>query len=302
MDKYKQYIDIQWWNGVTKRDIENWIRNFGSSEKLAKIILDNVIFYNSQQMKAYARYLINSLNEQVYKQTMRENKYEYINDVVLNEKWNTYIAETRIIPASLPSDPTSSAHNVVKHWRSTLGQGSDYFSVISNMEKDYLAGIHRFILVDDFSGSGKQMMKVLKHQIDFMGKKVEVGRLPESYPDVEITFAVYVIHQQAKVNLNKYYPKVGLLYVDMIDDNLNYFNENYFIYKSYSEEEKHELVQEMEKLSENIMNDNEKFRELSSYVLNIPIVFEHGCPNNTLLLLFAHTDNWQQLFKRGNEI
>ena len=50
------------------------------------------------------------------------------------------------------------------------------------------------------------------------------------------------------------------------------------------------------------MEENEELINLSTYVLNIPVVFEHGCPNNTLLLLFAHSDNWQQLFKRGNEI
>lgn len=302
MDKYKQYVDVQWWNGVAKRDIENWIKNFGTSRKLAELILDNVIFYNAQQMKAYTLFLINNLKEQVYSQSMRENGYVFLDDVTLELKWEEYLKDTQFVPAALPSDPTSSAHKILSHWRSVLGCGSEIFSSVNNIEDGYQKGIHRFVFVDDFSGSGEQMLNVLKYKIDFMGQKIEIGHLPEIYQDIEIIVAVYVMHEKAKNNLSSNYSKIKLLYVDAIDDNLNYLNENSTIYKKYDEEKRQELVREIQSLSDNIMNGNEELQKLSSYVLNIPIVFEHGCPNNTLLLLFAHSDNWQQLFKRGKEV
>jgi hypothetical protein len=110
------------------------------------------------------------------------------------------------------------------------------------------------------------------------------------------------MHEKAKMNLSSNYSKIKLLYVDAIDDNLNYLNENSTIYQKYDEEKRQELVREIQSLSDDIMNSNEELQKLSSYVLNIPVVFEHGCPNNTLLLLFAHSDNWQQLFRRGKEV
>lgn len=94
MDKFKQYIDVQWWKGIEKRDLENWIRNFGASKKIAELILNNVIFYNASQLKAYTRFLINKLQEQVYMETMKESCFSYVEDSILFEKWNEYLNKT----------------------------------------------------------------------------------------------------------------------------------------------------------------------------------------------------------------
>lgn len=302
MDKYKQYVDVQWWNGVKKRDIENWIRNFGASEEIAELILDNVIFYTAKQMKSYTLFLVNLLKEQVYLEAMKENGYDFLTDEQLEKKWETYLEQTRFIPAALSNDPTSSAHKILGHWRSSLERGDEFFSVINAIGEDYGKGVHRFVLVDDFSGSGEQMLEVLQQKICFKNQSIELGMLPELYSEIEIVVAVYVLHENAKKNIHLKYPQVKLICVDKIDDRMNYLNEKSSMYRKYSDDKKQAIIEEIQKLNDNIMNENTEFKKLSSYVLNIPIVFEHGCPNNTLLLLFAHSDNWQQLFKRGKEI
>lgn len=302
MDKFKQYIDVQWWNGVEKRDLENWIRNFGASKKIAELILDNVIFYNVSQLKAYTRFLISKLQEQVYMEIMRENSFLYVDDALLFEKWKEYLDKTNFLPAAKKTDPASSAHKIIGHWRSVLGREDYAFSTISDIENKYNEGIRRFVLVDDFSGSGEQMQKVLKEKISFKGQEIELGLLPDVIDDIEIVIAVYVIHEKAKKILGEQYSKIELIYVDLIDEKFNYLNEQALIYEKYDDEKRIEIINEIERITETIVMSNEELSKLSSYILNIPIVFEHGCPNNTLLLLFAHSDNWQQLFKRGNEL
>lgn len=302
MDKFKQYIDVQWWNGIEKRDLENWIRNFGASKKIAELILNNVIFYNASQLKSYTRFLISKLQEQVYMEAMREHHYSYVDDDLLMRKWNDYLNKTNIMPAAKLTDSTSSAHKIVGHWRSVLARGDNLFSAISNLENQYKKGVRRFILVDDFSGSGNQMQEVLEQKISFNGEMIELGFLPDVVEDVEIVIAVYVIHEKAIINLKKRYPKIDLIYVDLISEEFNYLNEHAFIYEKYEDKKRQEIISEIKRITETIVMSNEELSKLSSYVLNIPIVFEHGCPNNTLLLLFAHSDNWQQLFKRGKEL
>lgn len=302
MDKYKQYVDLQWWHNIGKRDIENWIRNFGIDRNLAEIILDSVIFYNEAQLKAYTRFLVNKLKEQVYMSVMKENKDLKIDDVFLAEKWENYINETNFLPAALQNDSASSAYKIIGNWRSTLEHGDDLVSDIASIEKNYSEGIRRFILVDDFAGSGNQMLKVLKQKINFNNAEVELGRLPYIDNNIEIVIAVYVLHEKAKKVLNESYSKINLIYVDLISEDLNYMNKNSRIYEKMDMEKKMEVINAIKRINDNIMDGNEEYKKLSSYVLNIPIVFEHGCPNNTLLLLFAHSDNWQQLFKRGKEI
>lgn len=302
MDKYKQYIDVQWWNGIEKRDVENWIKNFGTKKKLAELILDNVIFYNASQMKAYTRFLLNDLKARVYMQVMRENEFSHIDDNVLRTKWKDYMDETRFIPAALLDDPTASAYKIIGHWRGVIGRGEHPISTINDIGKRYNEGVRRFILVDDFSGSGEQMQKVLKQKVLFNGTEMEVGALSDAVEDIELIIAVYVIHEEAKKTLKQEYPKISIIYVDLLDEDLNFMNNKASIYEKIDEKKRQEMIDEIKRINEKIMSDDEEMQKLSSYVLNIPIVFEHGCPNNALLLLFAHSSDWKQLFKRGIEI
>lgn len=302
MDKYKQYVELQWWNGIEKRDIENWIRNFGSSKNLAQLILDNVIFYSSTQIKAYTRFLVNELKKQVYVEVMKDANYYFVEDEKFIHKWNEYINETKFIPAALINDPTASAHRILCHWRVTLEKGDEPFSILTDIDNNYYKGIKRFVLVDDFSGSGAQMIEVLKQKVLLENKEYEIGKIFEADENIEIVVAVYVIHENAIRALKNKYPKIKILYVDLITEELNYLNEKSIFYENLDDNQKRRFIEEIRKLNSMVMNDNEELKKLSSYVLNIPVVFEHGCPNNTLLLLFAHSNGWQQLFKRGEEI
>ncbi len=302
MDKFKQYIDVQWWNGVEKRNLENWIWNFGTSKKIAELILDNVIFYNASQLKAYTRFLISELQGQIYMEEMKGNDFLYVNDSMLFNKWNEYLNKTNFLPAAKRTDPTSSAHKIIGHWRSELGKGDSVFSTISDIENKYNEGVRRFVLVDDFSGSGKQMQEVLKEKVSFNGQEIELGELPDVIEDIHIVIAVYVIHEKAKKMLDEQYKKIDLIYVDLISDKFNYLNEQALIYEKYDDKKRQEIIREIKRITETIVMSNEELTKLSAYILNIPIVFEHGCPNNTLLLLFAYSDNWHQLFKRGKEL
>lgn len=302
MEKYKQYVELQWWNGIEKRDIENWIRNFGTNKKLAKLILDNVIFYNISQMKAYTRCLVNKLKEEVYIDQMKKDSPANITDVMLYEQWNTYIRKTRFLPAAQRNDSSSSSYKVIGYWRGVLGCGDEPISSIGNIVQDYTDGIKRFVLVDDFSGSGSQLMSVLKQKIIYQNQEIEIGKISDFIDDVELIVSLYVIHENAIKVIEEEFPKIKILYVDKIDEQLNYTNDNSLMYDKIDEDTKNKFINEINRINEQIVKEEPRLQELSSYVLNIPIVFEHGCPNNTLLLLFAHTDNWQQLFKRGIEL
>lgn len=300
MDKYKQFIDINWWSNVNKRSIEGWINNFGSEQELARFILNNILFYNSVQLKSYTRTLTNQLKEIVYVKIRRDNNYSLINDEVLESEWIDYINKTRFMPAALIGDSGSSAFKVIGYWRTEL-RGAN-ISSIGNLENDYNNGIRRFILVDDFSGSGEQIIKVLEQKIHLSGKEIEVGKIIDYKPDIELVIATYVIHQNAITRINNTFPRIRIMYVNILDDSFNFLNINSFMYEPYSLEKKKHFITKIRTIMESLMEDDTSLKELKKYVLHIPVVFEHGCPNNTLLLLFAHTNNWKQLFRRGEEL
>ena len=300
MDKFKQFIDINWWSNVNKRSIESWISNFGSEQELAHFILNNILFYNSVQLKSYTRTLINQLKEIVYVKSRSENNYSLITDEVLESEWINYINGTRFMPAALIGDSGSSAFKVIGYWRTEL-QGAN-ISSIENLENDYQNGIRRFVLVDDFSGSGEQIIKVLEQKISLNGKEIEVGKIIDYKPDIELVIAAYIIHQNSRIRINGVYPNIKIMYVNILDDSFNFLNINSFMYEPYNIEKRKHFVSSIRTIMARLMDNDSSLQELEKYVLHIPVVFEHGCPNNTLLLLFAHTNDWKQLFRRGEEV
>ena len=244
MDKYKQFIDINWWSNVNKRSIEGWINNFGSEQELARFILNNILFYNSVQLKSYTRTLTNQLKEIVYVKIRRDNNYSLINDEVLESEWIDYINKTRFMPAALIGDSGSSAFKVIGYWRTEL-RGAN-ISSIGNLENDYNNGIRRFILVDDFSGSGEQIIKVLEQKIHLSGKEIEVGKIIDYKPDIELVIATYVIHQNAITRINNTFPRIRIMYVNILDDSFNFLNINSFMYEPYSLEKKKHFINDKE--------------------------------------------------------
>ena len=171
------FRSVHWWNGIGKRDIDNWVKNFGSNREMAEWILDNVIFYNSAQLKAYTRFLINELKKEVYMCAMKEGQYSYMADEKLEVKWNEYVKQTIFMPAAVRGDTASSAYKIIGYWRNTLKRGGTPISDIVDIGQEYERGIRRFILVDDFSGSGKQMGRVLAQKVRFGDREVELGKL-----------------------------------------------------------------------------------------------------------------------------
>lgn len=295
--KYNQYIDLEWWRGISKRSIKSWIGNF-ENEQTALEILDKIIFYNKAQMNKYTECLIDQLKDRIFLQELKEGGLRCVDDSLLNKRWKEYLSITKVVPAKLKKDVACSADQVIGYWRSELGE--DVLSDILNIADHLQSGIQRFLLVDDFAGTGKQMSDVLSRPLVIDGQEICLGNIPKHFPGVEIMVACYVIHEEAYRRLRKDYPEAELLFVDRIGTEMSYLCPDSHLYDAKPKEEAERLKQEIKKL-EDKLHEEEKYKNIKEYSLNIPIVFEHGCPNNTLLLLFAKTVTWHQLFRRGEE-
>ncbi len=297
LEKYNRYIELNWWENINKRDILNWVRNFQNS-KVAYDILDQIIFYNSGQLEKYTECLLNELKADVYLENVKKCGLGQVDDSILKNRWKEYCARTKILPAKCEKEVVSSADTVIGKWREVVGE--ERLSEVVNIATNISEGIHRFILVDDFSGTGKQMEKVLSRKIKIeTGKEVAIGKIPEVYPEIEVKVGLYVIHEKGYNYLRKRFPKVEIMFVDYITEDMNLSSEQNEMFRDKSTEEANEFKQEIEKIKAQIRQDKEDYKKLLVYDLNIPIIFEHGCPNNTMLLIFAKTEKWQQLFKSG---
>lgn len=301
-DKFNLYVEKKWWNGIEERNIVCWYKNFGGNSKIADTILDSVIFYNDDQLKAYTRALVSKLYEKVYIDAKEESSYGKIEDIDLFKRWNRFVEKTAFMPAAKDTDPSSSAYKVLPYWRSLIPGKDKHITTYPHIENQYKDGVNRFVLLDDFSGTGKQMTDLLKEEILFWGKRVEIGNLPNEIEDISIIIAVYVIHEEAIRKIKDRYPWIEILYIDLIDNKYNFLSESAYMYERMTKKDANKIISEIRSYTEEIFSTSPDMNRLREYVLNIPIVFQHGCPNNALLLLHATTNKWNQLFKRGDEI
>lgn len=296
-EKYNRYIELKWWENINKRDIRNWVKNF-QNEELAYDILNQIIFYNSGQLEKYTECLLNELKAQVYLENVKEYGLGQVNDDFLEDRWKDYCSCTTVLPAKCEKEVVSSADTVIGKWRDVIGE--EQLSDIINIADAINKGMKRFILVDDFAGTGRQMEKVLSRKIKIeTGKEIAIGKIPEMYPEIEIKVGLYVIHEKGYNYLKEKFPKVDLMFIDYITEDMNLISEKNELFRDKTAEEASEFKQELERIKEEIRRDKRNYEKLLIYDLNIPIVFEHGCPNNTILLIFAKTEKWKQLFKLG---
>lgn len=297
---YDRFIDCQWWTDVDKRRVDIWLKNFGLEKEIGKIILDNIFFYSKEQLDSYTKNIINQIKAEIFKKHQINNGRTYNDDAYYFKQWEGYKQYLKVMPAAKSGDVSCSAYEVIRRYRPILGNDlvSDKYSIeegIDNLVRD-------FIFVDDFSGSGNQMIKFMETMISVHGKKIRICDLPLEYSNITITIAVYVIHSDALTLLNNKYPHIKIRYVDLIDKKLDFLNYDCIFYNKLSDEKRTRIIEYISQKREEIIREEPKYKDLMKYQLNIPIVFCHGCPNNALLLLFAETNNWKQIFKLGEEL
>lgn len=300
VQKYENYIAYNWWTHIDSRNIDGWLQNFGKRGDIGMLILDNIIFYSEEQMQSYTLNIVNQLKTELYEYEMRESGGKYHDDDYFNKQWEEYKKTIKIIPADVENEAGGSPNLVARKYRSYLGRKT--IVKVDSIQRECENGIKELIFVDDFSGTGNQIFDFLLTSVKIRGKEVPIGRLTEFFPDIKVSIAVYVIHKEALKRLRTEFTKLNVRYVDLIDEHLNLLNDNCIIYKEKDESEIQEIIGYLADIRKKVIEEQPDYQELAEYELHIPIIFEHGCPNNTFLPLYAKTKTWKQLFKRGDEI
>lgn len=296
---YNHYIDFHWWTGIEKRNVHSWLQNFDSNTRwIGEFILDNLIFYSEAQLGSYTRYLVNQLQAELFQQEQSRSGGIYQDDKYYYMRWEEKKSSLKMIPAALRGDPAASAYQVIRRYRPLLGE--TVMSDLDRIGQHIRDGIKEFVFVDDFSGSGTQITDFLKSEIRIDGEEIPLYALPQKYPEIKISILLYVLHKSAKTCLETY-PSLHIKYVDLIDDRFNFINENSIFYKEESEERIHRIIDVICQKKQEILTEVPTYEKYRKYEQNIPIVFSHGCPNNALLLLFASTPSWKQLYKLGDK-
>lgn len=299
-EEINNLLKIRWWgNNTTRTLIDAWLENFENSDKeIGEFILCNMIYYTSDQIESYVLQLILKMQACFYRDICM-GTIGQINEDMLNKKWRESMLRTRIIPLEKRVDAGSGANVIIRKIRELLNFYLSEEGIVSKLDMlgDYLKGeVDSIIFVDDFSGTGCQLNDFLNESIEIDGDTIKIKDLPAKFPRVSFQIYFLVIHR-ASIERNHDDLKGFITeYVEVIGSELDLRNYDCEMYVGISDKTKERIIGCIGSMSKRIQDEDEKYRKMDKYQLGLPIVFEHGCPNNSCVLLYAKTKSWNNLY------
>ena len=301
LDTYKKYISTGWYgDSISNTVLDRWYNNFsnitGSSfdpKICANFLLHALVFYQDRQLTA----IISSIEAEIKSQLNElneQNTFKRLSENELSALWEKYKGESYIVAAASPNDAAGSAYHATRLWRNA--SGIDTGTINSLVEQICEKGKKHIFFVDDFIGTGTKMLEFLTVDHFPFNKPygfTNIKEVIEKYKnDVDFNISVFAMCIEGKQKIDDNFP--GLLnyyYGDLYTDDYNLINDSCVLYDAFSNN-KTQIIDYILKIKQRIGENK--------YELNLPIAFNHGCPNNTLSLYYKKTDFWTNLLSESH--
>jgi hypothetical protein len=293
------------WYGseLSGNDIERWVGNFrkphGADEgfdpqECAHFLLSSVIFYQQKHCKAIINGIVSKIKSTLH-QELEWHEGKRVSEQAYSQAWNAYVKKCLVLPAAKQDDEGSSAQQAVRMWRNTDIDTGSVVELKRALDEDNKRHI---FFVDDFIGTGSRMSGFLSDNL-FPQKAgygfLTIRELIEQYSgSVDFNIAVFALHTQGQSRLNTEFPQIKLYSGDEYDEQYNILAEDCVLYEAFKRDRASIMAY--------ISSKQEELHPDNPYKLNLPVVFNDGCPNNTLSLYYCEKPSWAKLFPLGHPI
>lgn len=298
-------IELKWWGEIIETcKLDGWLDNFGTKKEIGEFIFEHLIVYTDAQIASYVNCMVHKMQSDVYQDVLMKAGGRRISESELNVLWKNYIDRLRIIPIKESMSGGSSGDIIARKFRNRIQEDYDGDNTIviqiDALEQEITKGATDIFFVDDFTGTGKQLKTFLDRNVMIGGTIKKVGDLPEAYPQIHFGIAVLIAHETSLKN-HKDCP-IEIKYVEKIDEEVNYLKNDCdsVLYAGKDDKTRMVYADHIQSLCKEIIESDEYYKAKEKYHLGLPIVFEYGCPNNSLMLLYAKTDDWKPLVELGD--
>lgn len=301
LETYKKHINKGWYgSSISTLGLDGWVSNFKRSSHetgfdptiCAAFLLNSLIYYQESQTIAIIASIVNRLKSQLNAQEARHNA-SHISEMDLRSLWEEYQSECLVIAAARPGDTASSANQISRLWRNNTNLSVEGVESIKESIENREA--RHIFFVDDFIGTGTKMSDFMSEKI-FANKSdysfTNIKEMMDHYPNVDFNIAVIALHQAGKKKLYDEFPNVSIFYGDYYDHRYDLLSPECVFYDTF-EQEKQQII-------DYIKNKQNELDSQNQYALNLPIAFQHGCPNNTLSLYYTCNEGWSNLLTKSN--
>lgn len=293
LQKVYFYIESNFWSKPSYDSLNKWLNNFKTVDEkyCAAKLLDRFVYYSEEDI---LRMLEFGLNEIIFKRKMLSEEinssFNVTNSDLITLKRN-FFQSTIILPLISNDNPSESSLALSRYITNDLGFSEDKILHIKNLTDKVLSETKNIIILDDFIGTGKQILDFWNHtQISIDGKLVSVNKLKLLYPKLDIEYLCLVCTEEGYNNFHSENMSVGLriTYCEKLTNKFKVFGSE----SVYFEKEEVEYYREViEKLCEKCGID-----VLGYQGLDYALAFHHSTPDATLPLFFTKGNKWQPLF------
>lgn len=301
--KIYTYIETLWKDAVDGQKLNDWENNFKSLEtELGKREILNMLYLLSKFTylgKKEIRILLKSLFRDLFKYPLVE-KIRLANDntkdlQIIESEFLKELKLTNFVSVGSGSEsgghllmPFRQAHtSIIKSSQCKTQDG--IFMIKEQFDYRYIIisdeTVKRYIFIDDFIGSGQQVIQKLEEPISLLREKI---------PDLEISYYSLIATEEGlkKIREKKIFDNVESVF--QLDSSFKTFEQDSRYFK--------ELIDDIDLLF--AKETTEKYsKDLFHHVLGfdncqLMLGFEHNTPDNSLPLFWSEENKWNPIFKR----
>lgn len=295
IQRCEKLIQFNLWQGVDKRTLHLWLRNFESSEEryFAACILDSTIYRSNPQTYSLLRQLFQCVLPNVISDLNLDVNFPlpFISDWLVNLNRSTRFElspKVRLVPVIRSDSPTKSGFEISRFISRQLHINKDWIVSPGDVPELLDDGVEVIVFFDDFLGTGQQFIEFIddENQIDI------------SNTNVTFIYSPLVAHYVGIEAIESRFQTIKVFPVEFLNDNNSIFSDECHCFDDGVNDvnKARDFYYEMlEKKSLDFSGYRNGFGDLE-----LAYGFEHAAPDNCLPILWwcDDTTKWQPLFKR----
>lgn len=294
--KIEFYISTGQWDNVTIPQLRRWLTEFhGKGQGYALALLDHFIYYPETQVKRLCRY---ALMEVLFKDDVleveRSGGFRYGDDV-LRDELSSRLQEVCVVPVLVEGNPSESGNAIARIYTTT---GLIHQAQVIRPDQITTCIVKRsckrFLLVDDFLGSGDQLDAFWNEpalEDDESGQRASLASVAASNVDVSFDYVALVATSYGLAIANKLPSRPKIHFCEELSNEYRVLDSDSIFFANQDERDACEAYLASLAACRGINARGYKG-------LDYAVAFHHGTPDTCLPIFWQESEAWTPLFQR----
>ena len=287
LSKYAYFVNVQLWPTEQQLNPVNWLRNFLPEERdYALHLLNAFLFFSEPLTKQLLIAAFQALSMPVVlgkpPATARADWASFLDSVIVTR-----------VTGEIPSD-ADSGYIFSRLARQELGLLEDQILAPEiAAEKILNQRSGRIVFLDDFVGSGRQLIATWNRAMLIHGTDISFKALARAFSDVEFYYCPLICTEHGLKNAHRECPEIHVRSGHLLPSTYNALHPNSVIWPPQLFREGPAFIEQASKRAG--IPDN---RWRGFHDLGLTLAFYHCIPDATLPIFYWNQNNWRPLMER----